>query len=67
MAKAYWDNIRFTFKENSSQENILFLENYVCISNLKTINVQNFKKENLAIMTPLEGLSLDDLKMNAVF
>ena len=44
------------------QENILFLENYIWISNFDAIKVENFKKENLATKTPLEGLSLDDLK-----
>ena len=62
MVKAYWDKISFTFKKNLNQENILFLENYVWISNLKTIKVENFKKENLTTKIPLEGLSLDVLK-----
>ena len=62
MVKAYWDEISFTFKYKLWQENILFLDNYVWISNLKTIKVENFKKENLATTTPIEGLLLDDLK-----
>ena len=62
MIKVYWDNIGFYFDKNLNQENILFLENYVWISNLETINVENFKKENLSTKTPLEDLSLGDLK-----
>ena len=41
---------------------VLFLENYVWISNFKEIHVENLKKENLTTKTPLEGLSLADLK-----
>ena len=59
--KVYWDKIGFIFEKDLSQENILFLENYIWISNLERIAIDNFKKENLATMTPLEGLSLSDL------
>ena len=51
-----------TFKEDLSQENILFLENYVWISNIDEIHVENLKKENLTSKTQLEGLSLGYLK-----
>ena len=61
IVKAYWDNIGFSFDENSSQENILFLENYVWIFNIEAIDVENLKKENLTTKTPLEDLLLDDL------
>ena len=64
MVKAHWDNIGFSFDKNLSQKNILFHENYVWISNFKTINFEKFKKENLITKTPLEGLSLDDLKVD---
>ena len=60
--KAYWDKISFTFEKDLSQENILFLENYVWIYNIKKIHAENFKKENVTIKTPFESLSLDDLK-----
>ena len=63
MVKAYWDKIGCNFKENSSQENILFLENYVWISNLERIAIEKFKKDNLSAKIPLEGLSLSDLKV----
>ena len=63
MVKAYWFKIGFTFNRNLSRENILFLENYVWISNLYKISIENFKKENLISKTPLEGLSLSDLKV----
>ena len=46
MVKAHWDKIGVTFKDKLSQENILFLENYVKISNLETIKAENLKKEN---------------------
>ena len=62
MIKAYWDKIGFTFKKNLSQENILFVENYTWIFNFEEIHVENLKKENLTTKTPLEGLSLADLK-----
>ena len=62
IVKAYWDKIGFTFEKNSSQEKILFLENYVWVSNLEAINVENVEKENLTTKTSLEGLSLGDLK-----
>ena len=62
MVKAYWDKISFTFKTRLNQENILFLENYVWISNLETIKVEKFKKENFTTKISLEGLSLGDLK-----
>ena len=62
--KAHWDKIGGTFGEDLSQESILFLENYVWISNIKVIVIviENLKKENLITKTPLEGLSLSDLK-----
>ena len=63
MIKAYWDEIGFTFEEDLNQENILFLENYVWISNIKEIYVENFKKENLTTKIPLEFLTLGDLKI----
>ena len=63
MVKAYWDKIGFTFEENLSQENLLFLENYVWISNFERIKVENFKKENLTAKTPLEDLSFGYLKV----
>ena len=53
----------FIFVKDLNQENILFLENYVWISYLKDIYVENFKKENLATKIPLEDLSLSDLKV----
>ena len=59
--KAYWDNIGFTFKEKLSQENILFLENYVWIYNFKETAVKNLKKETLTSKIVLEGFSLGDL------
>ena len=62
MVKAYWDKIWLAFENDLSQENILFLENYIWISNIKTIDVENLKKENLTTKTPFEDLSLDDLK-----
>ena len=62
MVKAYWDKIGLTFINDFSQENILFLENYVWISNFKEMHVKNLKKENLDSKIPLEGLSLGDLK-----
>ena len=62
MVKAYWDKIGFTFKTNLSQENILFLENYVWISNLDRIAVKNLKKDNLTTRILLEVLLLDHLK-----
>ena len=52
----------FTFNDNFSQENILFLENYVWIFNFEEIHAENLKKENLDTKTPHEGLSLNDLK-----
>ena len=61
MIKAYWDEIGFSFDENSSQENILFLDNYIWISNFKEMYARNLKKENLTTKIALEGLSLDDL------
>ena len=42
-------------------KNILFLENYVWISNFEEISVENLKKENLTTKISLEGLSLRDL------
>ena len=51
----------FTFKDNFSQENILFLENYVWIFNFEEIHVENLKKENLDTKISLEALSLGDL------
>ena len=62
MVKAHWDKIGVTFENNLSQENILFLENYVWISNFKRITIENLKKENVTTKIPLEGLSLGDLK-----
>ena len=59
--KTYWDKIEFRFVKDLNQENILFLENYVWISNINEINIENLKRENLTIETPLEGLSLSDL------
>ena len=61
MVKAHWDKIGVTFKDKLSQENILFLENYVRISNLETIKAENLNKENLTTEIPHEGLSLSDL------
>ena len=61
MVEAYWDKIGCSFDNNLSQENILFLENYIWISNIEAIAVENFKKENLTVKIPLEGLSLGDL------
>ena len=57
MVKAYWNNIVFSFDKNLSQENILFLENYVWISNFKEIVIENSKKKNLTTKTSLECLS----------
>ena len=62
MVKAYWDKIGCHFKENFSQENILFLENYVWISNFEEINIVNLKRENLTTEILLEDLSLGNLK-----
>ena len=62
IVKAYWDQIGLRFEKDLNQENILFLENYICISNINKINVNNLKRENLITKTPLEGLSLSDLK-----
>ena len=62
IVKAYWDKIGVIFGEDLSQENILFLENYVWISNFQEIHVENVMKENLAIESQLEGLLLGDLK-----
>ena len=62
MVKAYWDKIGCYLKENERQENVLFLEDYLWISNLISINVKKFKKENVDTKTPLECLSLGDLK-----
>ena len=59
--KAYWDKIGFRFVNDLNQENILFLENYVWISNIREINIENLKRENLTTETLLEGLSLSDL------
>ena len=59
--KTYWDKIGFRFVNDLNQENILFLENYVWISNIREINIENLKRENLTTETPLEGLSLSDL------
>ena len=61
MNKAYWDKIGVIFGEDLSQENILFLENYVWISNFQEIHVENVKKVNLTTEISLEGLSLSDL------
>ena len=62
MVKAHWDKIGFTFEQDLSQENLLFLENYVWISNFEGMAVENLKKENLTTKIQLEGLSLGDLK-----
>ena len=62
MVKAYWDKIRFSFDKNFSPEDILFLENYVWISKIDKIHVENLKKENSITKAPLEGLSLSDYK-----
>ena len=63
MVKAHWDKIGVTFEEDLSKENILFFENYVWISNIQKIHVENLKKESLTTKTSLEGISLDDLKI----
>ena len=62
MVKAYWDKIGFTFEKDLGQENLLFLENYVWISNFERIDIENFKKKISNVKIPLEGLSLSDLK-----
>ena len=51
------------FRKDLNKENVLFLENYVWISNIERIHVENFKKENLTNKIPLEFLSLGDLKI----
>ena len=60
--KAYWDKIGVYFKTKLSQKNILFLENYVWITNVENISVENLKKENIATKTPIEDLLLFVLK-----
>ena len=62
MVKAHWDKIGFTFEQDLSQENLLFLENYVWISNFEGMAVENLKKENLTTKIQLEGLYLGNLK-----
>ena len=61
MVEAYWDKIGFSFDKNFSQENILFLENYVWISNIEAIAAEDIKKENLTTKTPSECLSFCNL------
>ena len=63
--KTYWDKIGFRFEEDLNQENILFLENYVWISNIKEIHVENLKRENLTTKIPLEDHSLGDLEIES--
>ena len=62
MIKAYCDKIEFFVEEDLSKENILFRENYVWVSNIEAIAI-----ENLTTKTPLEGLSSNDLKNECCF
>ena len=49
------------FRNDFNQENILFLEDYVWISNFEKRNIENLKRENLTAEILLKDLSLGDL------